>query len=113
MNLNELTIGEAKQLAQLLVGGNSAMVTHPYTIGQAYLIRTVTHYYVGRLVYVHEHELVLEDCAWVADTGRFSSCLADGDFDELEPYPAGRVVIGRGALIDAAQWEHEIPRQVK
>ena len=50
-----------------------------------------------------EHEIVLEDAAWIADTGRFSQALAAAEFSEVEPFPCGRVIVGRGSIIDAVQ----------
>src|SRR3990167_4090803 len=47
----------------------------PWKIGKCYLIRTVTMIDTGRLVEVTEQELVLEDAAWIADTGRFADAL--------------------------------------
>ena len=87
--------------------------SHPYNIGAKYLIRTVTHIHTGRLVEVTEHELVLEDAAWIADTGRFADALKTAKFNEVEPFPQGRVIIGRGALIDAAELTGELPREQK
>lgn len=80
----------------------------PYQVGKNYLIRSVTHYYTGRLVSVFRQELVLEDAAWIADTGRFSNALKSGNLNEVEPM-SGRVVVGRGAIIDASIWEHSLP----
>lgn len=77
-----------------------------WEIGKIYLIRTVTHIQTGRLVAVGPQELVLEDAAWIADTGRFSSALSSCNFGEVEPFPEGRVIVGRGALIDAVQIEN-------
>ena len=75
-----------------------------WEIGKIYLIRTVTHIQTGRLVAVTPKEFVLEDAAWIADTGRFSGALASADFSEVEPFPKGRrVIVGRGALIDAVE----------
>jgi hypothetical protein len=74
-----------------------------WVIGKNYLIRTVTMIDTGRLVAVTEHELVLEDAAWVADTGRFAQAIEKGEFNEVEPFPSGRVIVGRGSLIDAVQ----------
>jgi len=85
----------------------------PYTIGMKIFIRTVTMIVTGRLVEVHEHELVVEDAAWVADTGRFSAALASGTLSEVEPFPDGRVIVGRGSIVDACEWAHELPRAVK
>jgi hypothetical protein len=86
----------------------------PYTIGESMMIRTVTMFQVGRLIEVHEHELVLVDAAWAADTGRFSTALATGELPEVEPWPDGdRVIIGRGAIVDACTWRHDLPRKAK
>jgi hypothetical protein len=45
----------------------------------------------------------LEDAAWIADTGRFADALKSGKFNEVEPFPDGQVIVGRGAIIDAIQ----------
>ena len=75
---------------------------HPYQIGKTYFIRTVTMAQAGKLVAVTEKELVLENAAWIADTGRFMGALVSGNFSEVEPFPEGeRVIVGRGAIIDA------------
>jgi hypothetical protein len=72
-----------------------------WEIGKCYLIRTVTMIDTGRLVAVTDHEIVLEDAAWIADTGRFADALQKCEFNEVEPFPAGRVIVGRGAIVDA------------
>lgn len=110
MNIDNLTIGEVKQIQNLL---GTQSQSHPYKIGANYFIRTVTHYYVGRLVDVYQQELVIEDASWIADTGRFHVALKDGVFDEIEPYPVGQVVIGRGAIIDASRYGGDLPREAK
>ena len=86
----------------------------PYVIGENYFIRTVTYHYTGRLIAVHDQELVLADAAWIADDGRFADALAKGDFNEIEPYPSeDPVVIGRGSVIDAQVFRHKLPRVQK
>lgn len=113
MNINEMTIGEAKELVSLF---NSSSQTYhqPYAIGQAYLIRTVTHIDIGIVVEVGPQEIVMKDVAWIADTGRYADALANGTLSEVEPYPVGeRVIIGRGAVVDAARWNHPLPREQK
>jgi hypothetical protein len=75
----------------------------PWQIGKIYLIRTVTMIDTGRLVAVTPNELVLEDAAWIADTGRFSQAVAKAEFGEVEPFPEGRVIVGRGSIVDAVE----------
>lgn len=101
MSIDTLTIGEAKAVAAMFHGSGG---DHgPWEIGKNYLIRTVTMIDTGRLVAVTAQELVLEDAAWIADTGRFAQALEQAQFAEVEPFPSGRVIIGRGAVIDAVQ----------
>ena len=83
-----------------------------WQIGKIYLIRTVTMIDTGRLVEVTPHEIVLEDAAWIADTGRFGAALKSLNFSEVEPFPDGQVAIGRGAIIDVVQI-HALQRGVK
>lgn len=100
MNIDDLTLGQIKSLGSLFTPttDNSA-----WEIGANYLIRTVTMIDTGRLVAVTAQELVLEDAAWIADTGRFADAVEKAEFGEVEPFPAGRVVLGRGAVIDAVK----------
>lgn len=104
MNIESLTIAEAREIAKIF--GTQPQLTaagHPYQIGSPYFIRTVTFHHTGRLVAVTEHELVLEDAAWIADDGRFSDALKTGTFSEVEPFPDGQVIIGRASIIDAVK----------
>lgn len=101
MRADDLTIGEARSLAALFCGDKAS--GNAWNLGANYLIRTVTMIDTGRLVAVTEHELVLEDAAWIADTGRFADAVAKAEFGEVEPFPKGRVIVGRGAVIDAVE----------
>lgn len=110
MNIDELTIKEVKHIQSLLKGGETKHES-PYQVGQAYLIRTVTLYYTGKVKRVTPKEIILEDAAWIADTGRFSDALKNGILNEIEP--VGEVIIGRGAVVDASRWNHELPKEKK
>src|SRR5512147_1646426 len=83
-----------------------------WVVGKMYFIRTVTMYYVGELVSVDDHEVVLRDAAWVADTGRFNEALRTGNISECEPFPDGLCGVGRGAIVDASIWAHGPLRKV-
>lgn len=83
-------------------------------LGKNYFIRTVTHHLVGTLIEVTAKELWLKDVSWIADDGRFMQAIANGDVKEVEPFPDGEEIpVGRGALIDAVIWHHELPRKQK
>jgi hypothetical protein len=80
--------------------------------GENVFVRTVTHYYTGKLVTISEGFLQLDDAAWIADTGRFSEALKNGKLNEVEPYP-GTCFVSAGAIVDLCHWTHELPRSVK
>lgn len=88
-------------------------ICNPWQVGTNYFIRTVTHHYTGRLEAVYQKkELVLSECAWIADDGRFHTALSTGELSEIEPM-LGNVIIGRGSIVDASVWTHPLPRTVK
>ena len=99
-------------LRGLLSGIGSESAETAYSVGDVVLIRTVTFYYTGRVSAVFDNELCLEDAAWIADTGRFSTALKTGELSEVEPYELG-VVINRASIIDVSPWAHPLPRSVK
>lgn len=108
MNIDELTIGEAKQLDSLLGGRQNEC---PFTPGSAYLIRTVTHYWVGRVDKVVGDFLVLGDASWVADTGRYGEATTADALNEVEP--TGRAIVGLGSIVDARDWAGSLPTDAK
>jgi len=114
--LAELVLDSQPSGGSIDIGGEQVAeaASHPYKIGAPYLIRTVTHYYTGRLVAVHQQELLLEDAAWIADTGRYHKALETGEVSEVEPIK-GQCIVGRGAIIDAVDWPNSIalPRTPK
>ena len=113
MNVNELTLGQIKEIHQLL-GSSGADTFRPYELGEDYLIRTVTHINIGTVIAVGPNEIVLMNASWVADTGRYHNALVEGTLSEVEPYPDGQeVIVGRGAVVDATRWLHPLPREQK
>jgi len=86
---------------------------HPYELGQAYLIRTVTMHLVGKVIAVLPQEIVMQDAACLADSGRFGNALKTGEVSEVEPFPDGPIIIGRGSVVDACRWNHDLLRKVK
>ncbi len=94
-----------EELKTLLVG-REVDIEGPWEIGQHYLIRTVTMIQVGRLSFIGDKELVLEDAAWIVDTGRFHDCLKDPDsINEAEPF-IHPCIVGRGSICDATKWHN-------
>ena len=89
-----------------------AKTMSPLSVGKAVIIRTVTHYFTGRIKAINTHEVILNDAAWVADTGRWHNALKDGILNEIEPF-VGLVSINRNAIVDVTEWKHALPRQQK
>lgn len=108
MSIDDLTIGQVKSLLSTFGQRDDSA----WRVGANYLIRTVSMIDTGRLVAVTQQELVLEDAAWIADTGRFSQAVESAEFEEVEPFPSGRVIIGRGSVIDAVEIKL-VPRSQK
>ncbi len=102
MNVEDLTIREAKELVAAFGDYKPSDDGH-WKIGAIYLIRTVTMIDTGRLMKVTPQELVLRDAAWIADTGRFADALKSAEFGEVEPFPDGELIVGRGGIIDAIE----------
>lgn len=114
MNINELTIGQAKELSSLLGGqaDKKSATEVPVEIGKSYLFRTVTHIEVGRVKAINGSFITLEEASWIPDTGRYYDCLSDGTFNEVEPYPE-TTTINAGSLINFCPWGHELPKVQK
>src|SRR3990167_4447110 len=108
MKLDDLTIGEAKELAKMF-GGQRGPRTNSIEVGKAYFFRTVTMHITGRVVAVTDFDVKLEDAAWIADSGRFYQALTDGTLNEVEPYPHG-TCIALGSVVDYSVWNHELPQ---
>jgi hypothetical protein len=72
----------------------------PFEIGAVYFIRTVTMIDTGRVIAACKQWVVLEDAAWIANTGRFADALKKCTFGEVEPFPDGQVVISTGSIVD-------------
>ncbi len=110
MSIEDLTLKEIREVGNLLrleSGGKPC----PFRIGTAYLIRTVTHYWTGRVTAITGDFLELENAAWIADTGRYHEAVSKGLLGEVEP--AGNSIVALGAVIDAVEWKHELSEEAK
>ncbi|MBI2135744.1 hypothetical protein HYU06_01595 [Candidatus Woesearchaeota archaeon] len=115
-DLNKLSFEELKKSVEELDKKKDTLTKKKvgvWEVGENYVLRTVTMIQVGRLIAVEQDELVLEDAAWVADAGRWKDFLDVGKLNEVEPFPDGKVIVGRHALIDACVWKHKLLREQK
>ncbi len=107
-NVDNLTLGEIKELKALFGSPLAASQEHRFKVGDAYLIRTVTMILLGRIEWVGDKEIEMSSASWVADTGRFYDAIKTGKLNEVEPF-TNNILIGRGSLIDATIWTHKLP----
>lgn len=113
MKLDDLTIGEARELAGLF-SQTATFKTHSFMLGKIVFVQTVTHYFSGRLSAITDTDIVLDDAAWIADTGQFSDAMkAINVLKEVEPLP-GPYCVCRGAIVGFCEplWD-ELPRSKK
>lgn len=114
MNIDDLTLGQIKEIKSLLATADNAGAADasPFEVGKAYLFRTVTHIEVGRVKRLVGQFVELEDASWIAHTGRYHDCLVTGVFDEVEPYPI-LTGVNTQSLVNYAPWPHALPREQK
>ena len=79
-------------------------------MGKRVCIKTVTLYYVGRVVGYDADAVYLDDAAWVSDTGRWSAALTTGTVEEAEAYPPEQqVAVCRGGIVEFTVWSFPTP----
>jgi hypothetical protein len=110
VNISDLTVGQVREIGALL-GGTSGKAC-PFKIGSAYMIRTVTMTWTGRVDGIVGDFLVLNEAAWIADTGRFHLATDEAHLSEIEPVGDG-VIVGLGSIVDAKPWTTPLPKTVK
>lgn len=81
----------------------------PFKIGEKYYIRTVTHHQTGRVKEIVGKFLILEQAAWIADSGRFMNAILEGKLDEVEPVK--EAIVNTDTIIDAFLWEFDLPKK--
>jgi hypothetical protein len=85
-------------------------------IGQAVFVQTVTLYFLGRVVKMDDRFLYIDQCSWIADTGRFHKAMKEGTaaLQEIEPLPPERVErLAWGAFIGVSDWPFALPTDAK
>ncbi len=78
-------------------------------IGKAYLFRSVTMIYTGRLKKVNDKEFLISEAAWIPETERWMDAVTKSAFKEVEPYGDKDVMLNRGAILDVV----EIPELIR
>ena len=104
-----MTTKEIVELVKALSDSPSEQATLPFEVGSAYFFRTVTYFATGRVKEIIGKFLVLEDAAWIADTGRFRQAIMDGVLDEVEPVEVP-MYLNTDTITDAFVWTNPLPR---
>lgn len=112
MEIDKLTIGELKELTSLLNTNTTAKAELPFEIGGKYFIRTVTYFATGKVKKIVGKFLVLDEAAWIADTGRFSDAMSKGIMEEVEPVNTD-MILNTDSIVDAFVWEHKLLKEQK
>lgn len=107
-----MTTKEIVELVKALSDSPSEKADLPFEVGGKYFFRTVTYFATGRVKEIVGKFLVLEDAAWIADTGRFRQAIMDGVLDEVEPVDVP-MYLNTDVITDAFQWTKELPREQK
>jgi hypothetical protein len=83
----------------------------PFVVGKSYFIRTVTYHSLGKVESIKGSFLVLSDACWVADSGKFSKAIKEGDLNEVEF--VGDMIVSITSVCDAFPWVHKLPKETK
>ena len=74
--------------------------------GKCYLVQSVTnYYYVGRAKELHPFAVTLEECAWVAETGRLAEFVRNGRAPGMEIEPIGEWTVQYAGF---GPWPHKL-----
>lgn len=75
-----------------------------------YLILTVTHYFIGRVIEKSFTDLVMDRASWVPETGQFSQVMASGELAEAEHAPLNmKIHLNVPVIVAAIEWPHALP----
>ncbi len=77
----------------------------PFKIGKSYFFRTVTYHLTGMVTAIVGKFLVLEDAAWIADSGRFNEFIkgTPNESLEVEPFYDHEVYLNVDSITDATE----------
>ena len=89
-----------------------------FEIGDKYFIRTCTYHYTCEIYgETDDGFLLLKDCAWVADSGRFSNAIKEGveiqECSEIEPLDGLIIRLNKNCIESAIPYNHDLPNKQK
>lgn len=96
---------------QLLVETRKEVGSFQDLVGQKWFFRGVTNFLVGKVKNVVYPFVFLSEASWVADTGKFSTAIKDGELSEVEV--VGDAAINLLSVVDMFPWNHDLPKKTK
>lgn len=79
-----------------------------FIVGEKIFCRTVTFYLTGKIVGGRGPFLLLENAAWIADTGQFGDAINKGTLAEFESVDVP-VRVNIHSMVDVFPWLHDLP----
>lgn len=120
MTINNLQTEVKIPLATLIGLGNnnhdsSNKDLEEIFLNKKFFIRTATYHLTGRVEKVVGHFLILEDAAWIADSGyHFGNVIRTGKFGtNAEIEFVGTAIVNIDGCMDIFPWNFELPMQDK
>jgi len=83
-------------------------MTYDLRIGESYYIETFGKHFVGRVKSLSHATVTLEDAAWIADDGKYSTFLRLGSAEGMEVEPMGEVEIALAYISVKTLWPHNL-----
>lgn len=83
-----------------------------FSIGDKLFLRTVTYHLVGEVEQIEGDWVKLKDASWVADSGRFSQALENGNSIQEVEY-VGEAYVNLSTCTDAFPWRHKLPLKTR
>ena len=80
-------------------------------VGKKFFIRTVTYHCVGEVTKRMGAFIEMKNASWVADSGKFSTAIKDGELSEVEV--VGTMWVNLSSIVDFFPWRHELPKKSK
>lgn len=79
-------------------------------VGLCYMVKTHTHYYLGKVIAVNFAEIVLTEAFEVYDTGSLEECYGQGKIKSYEAFPKdAKVSIPVGSINGTISWTNKLP----
>lgn len=85
----------------------------PYLqVGKAYVIKTVTHYYMGTVIHWTPSFVVLKDASEIYETGPLADFFDKGTIKYCECLP-DEWCVPTGVITGWGPWPHELPKKAR